>query len=287
MKKLIILLGLAFTMMANASDLKILTWNLFMIPKPFNNTLQQTRADMMASLLPGLGHDVYFFQEAFIGKTKKKLTNAFKNTHPYTARLGVDGKIPHLLDSGLLVFSRYPMKVLGHEYFKKCAKTDCFAAKAALLVEVTTPDGKKVQIATTHMQAWVEAKALAVRQTQLVQIKNLFKRYENPGIPQVLVGDLNIDGLLPDEYPGALDFLDMSSAPLNGRYSSTNGFVINCYRTPGEPHSGQWLDHVWIKPHQTQAAVRYRAAREFSGKFKKTGWCPLSDHRPVEALITL
>lgn len=274
-------------MMAQASELKILSWNLFMLPKPLNFSLQQTRAKMMAEFLPQSGHDIYLFQETFAGMTKKKLSKAFKKSHPHQARLESDKKFPHLLDSGLIVFSKYPFKVIGKDYYQKCTNTDCFAAKGVLLIEVTMPDKKKVQIATTHLQAWETQKAVEVRRAQLTQVKNLLAKHSQADIPQLLVGDLNIDGFVPDEYPSTLNFLNMESAPLQGSQPATNGYIIECYKKPGKDNTPQWLDHVWLKANQSKAVVLYRHALEYQGIFKKKKVCPLSDHRAVEAKILL
>ncbi len=241
----------------------------------------------MTELLPTTGHDIYFFQEAFAGLTKKKLTKAFKRSHPFHAALDSDKKFPHFLGSGLLVFSRYSIKVIGKDYYKKCVHTDCFAAKGVILVEVTMPDKKKIQIATTHLQAWEDQKAVETRVFQLHQIQKLFAANFNADIPQVLVGDLNIDGLIPGEYDQALQILNMSSAPLNSSQPATNGYTIDCYKKPGKDNTPQWLDHVWLDPHQSKAVVIYRNALEFKGIFKKNKECYLSDHRPIEAKISL
>jgi endonuclease/exonuclease/phosphatase family metal-dependent hydrolase len=286
MKNFLITL-LMLPLMAQASELKLLSWNLFMLPKPLNFSLQQTRAKMMAEFLPHSGHDIYLFQETFAGMTKKKLSKAFKKSHPYEARLESDKKFPHLLDSGLMVFSRYPFKVIGKDYFKKCTNTDCFAAKGVLLIEVSMPGNKKIQIATTHLQAWENQKAIDIRRSQIEQIKTLLEKNSRPEVPQLLVGDLNIDGFVPDEYPGSLSLLNMTSEPLNGDQPATNGYIIDCYKKPGKDNTPQWLDHVWIKPNQSKATVLYRHALDYQGIFKKKKVCPLSDHRAVEAKISL
>jgi endonuclease/exonuclease/phosphatase family metal-dependent hydrolase len=179
------------------------------------------------------------------------------------------------------------MKVLGSETYKKCTKEDCFAGKGALLVEVTMPDQKKVQMMTTHLQAWDTAKAVSVRKAQLEQVKALFKKHEVPEVAQFLIGDINIDGLAPDEYHSSLDLLQMESAPLNGEITSTNGYKSECYKTPGGEHQGQWLDHVWMKPNQSTAVVLERKAVEYNAILKKNKSCPLSDHRAVAAVISL
>lgn len=282
-----IFLILLIPFLAQATELKILSWNLFLLPKPLNFSLQQTRTKMITEFLPQSGHDIYLFQETFAGQSKKKLAKAFKKTHPFEARLNSDKKFPHFLDSGLMVFSRYPLKIIGHDYFKKCTNTDCFAAKGVLLVEISLPHQKKIQIATTHLQAWENQKAVEARRFQLEQIKNLLKKYATPDVPQLLVGDLNIDGFFPDEYQSSLQLMNMDSSPLNGEQKATNGYPSECYKKPGKDNTPQWLDHVWIQPYQSKAVVVYRNALDYKAVFKKKKVCPLSDHRALEAKISL
>lgn len=286
MKK-ILLVMLIVPIIGSASELKILSWNLFMLPKPINFSLQQTRTKMMTEFLPQSGHDIYLFQEVFTAITKIKLSKAFTKTHPYQVQLLSDKKWPHFLDSGLMVISKYPIKVIGKDHFNKCTNTDCFAAKGVLLVEVTLPDQKKVQIATTHLQAWETQEAIDIRRLQLEQVKILLDKNLNPSVPQLLVGDLNINGFAPHEYSQALRVLGMDSSPLQGNQSATNGYPLECYKKPGPSNNPKWLDHVWIRSHQSKASIIYRHTLEYQGKFKRNRLCPLSDHRAVEAKIIL
>jgi hypothetical protein len=78
MRKLVLLLGLISSFQLQAATLKLLTWNLFMIPKPINFSLQQTRAPLIAEALLNRDNDVLVFQETFSGSARRKIMKNLK-----------------------------------------------------------------------------------------------------------------------------------------------------------------------------------------------------------------
>lgn len=266
------------------SELKVLTWNIFMIPKPVNWTYQQERAKVIAKKMAGSELDVMFFQEAFSTASKKKILKGLKSSHPYSAE-PCGRKFGSIQSSGLLVLSKYPMRVLDEVVFKDCSGSDCLARKSAILVEVTHPSGKKAQFVNTHLQAWNHEKAMKVRRSQFTQIRELMQRHKQETIPQFLVGDLNVDGLKEEEFQASLKLLNMEATPLSGEERATNGFKVDCYKVPGSETEGEWLDHLWAQKNQS-AIVKSSKVQKMSGNLR-VGDCPLSDHHAVESVIEL
>lgn len=286
MKILIGLLLLIGTLTASAEEIKLLTWNVFMLPKPINFTKQAERTPMIAAELKKSDYDFIVLQEAWIARFRNTVTKELKDKYPYSIHLPRVRRLFKLLNSGLLILSRHPFEVLNHHYYNNCTHSDCFSSKGVLLIEATLPSGKKVQIATSHLQAWNDKKALEVRKFQLEEANDLFKTYSRPGVPLIFAGDFNIDGKLDLEYPGALKLLGMESTPLQGTLDYTNSFPIECYKTPGEPEAPEWLDHVWIKANETKTEIISKVVKPFMGKFGDKE-CSLSDHYSVEAVIGL
>lgn len=269
-----------------AQEVRLLTWNTFLIPPPWNITKQKVRTEIMLKELPKLKHDVMFFQEAFYDGPRKKLIRALKQTHPFSIVPKKGKKIYHIQDSGLFAVSKFPMMLKEVVIFKDCAKADCLSSKSAMLVEVTFPSKKKVQFINTHMQAWNEPKIYAIRRQQLSDIKNMMARHFHPEIPQILVGDLNIDGNLAWEYQESLNFMEMHSGQLVGELSSTNGFSTEgCYKKPGDVGPGEWLDHFWITA-TASASIHSRSVLPIRGELEGKD-CPLSDHYALEAVLSL
>ncbi len=284
--KLLILLCL-LPLSSFAQEIKVLTWNTFLIPPPWNTTKQKERAAIMAVKLPAMGHDVMFFQETFFDKKRKLLIKGLKETHPYIAVPKKGTKFNQFQDSGLFIASKYPMVVLDQVIYEDCAKSDCMASKSAILVEITLPNDKKIQMVDTHLQAWNEPKTIAVRKKQLMQIKEMLAAYVKPGIPQVLVGDLNIDGKVEPEYSSSVAMMEMTSVPLVGEIRSTNGFSTDgCFKNPGGSKEGEWIDHMWLNANGTKTEIHSKTVVPIFGQLK-SGECPLSDHYAVEAIIKL
>ena len=206
------------------------------------------------------------------------LMREMSQTYPYSFYLKRDGKIKHVFGSGLLIMSRYPFKVLDKVYFKKCGDFDCFAAKGSVVIETTLPSGKVVQFAPTHLQA--KAPYGKVRISQLNQIKQMLKKYERPEVPQIVLGDLNIDVVEP-EFAEGLQIMDMEPMQLVGPIKSTNGRTTDCYQAAGS--NKQWIDHFWISQntYNNRSTMEVRDLEfQYNGKI-----CPSSDHHAIEARI--
>lgn len=255
-----------------------------MIPKPINFSLQPERTSIIAGQLKEAPYDVILMQEAFRRDFRNKVGSAVKKDFPFQDYLQRSMRPWHFLNSGLFVVSRHPFEVLDHWYFTRCTHSDCLSAKGVLLIEVTLPSTKKVQIAMTHTQAWDDRKAQGVRAFQFEEIKHLLELHATPGTPQILAGDFNIDGKALHEYPHLLELMAMKARSLDGELNYTNGFPNDCYKTPGGSY--QWLDHVWLKPNETASEITYNAVRPMKGTLKGRE-CYLSDHHSVEARINL
>lgn len=285
MKLFLLMLLLPLSVMAQ--EIKVLTWNTFLIPPPWNNTKQKERAALMAEILPSMNHDIMFFQESFFDKKRRLIIKGLEKTHPFIAIPRKGRKLKQIQDSGLFIASKFPMQVLDQVIFKDCAKSDCFASKSAIIVEITLSNEKKVQMINTHLQAWNEAETFAVRKKQLQQIKEMMAVHLRPGIPQILVGDLNIDGKVEPEYSASISMMQMTSTPLEGALNATNGFSTEgCFKNPGGTKEGEWLDHLWLNANGTETQIHSKTVVPIFGQLR-SGKCPLSDHYAVEAYIKL
>lgn len=280
---LLILLS-SLSIAAQAKNISILTWNTFLVPPPINSTRQEERAGLMAQKLLAIDHDIIFFQEAFIDTKRELIIKELAPTYPYAAIPKKGHGLLQLVGPGLFIVSKYPMKILDQVIFKDCSGTDCFAAKSAIIVEITLPNDKKIQMIDTHLQGWDN---VDVRKKQLLQIKEMMKANAKLGTAQVLVGDLNIDGNTKSEYANSLAMMDMTSSPLEGRLGSSNGFsTLGCFKTPGGINKGEWLDHMWLNPNGTETEIHSKKVVPIIGHLGSIE-CPLSDHYAIEAFIEM
>lgn len=274
---LVLLLTLIVPAIALSADVKILSWNVYMLPMPIKNSLQAQRNQAIPELLENSDYDIMFFQEAFTGSFRKSMIKQLGAEYPHNYYFK-RSNLFSVFGSGVFVMSRYPFKILDKIRYKDCSGADCYATKGTLLVEVSFPSGKTVQFAPTHLNS--QRDKATIRAGQIAQIRTLFQKYKKRGVPQVILGDLNIVGHGP-EFFGALKTLDKTPIPLSGPIQTTSGRVNDCYKTT--MHSN-WLDHVWVSREEYNVTSTLEVIpTEFEFKGKN---CPLSDHHAIEAHLS-
>lgn len=280
MKYLILTLFLLSTL-AQAESLKILSWNIYMIPKPLLWTHQMVRAAEIGNQLADSEYDVIFFQEAFAPATRKKIWKKLRDKFPHESGTFKKRRFLTVLNSGLWAMSRYPLTVLDHVYFDECSGTDCYATKGALLIELQLPDCK-IQIAGTHMQAWPGAKQDQIRFSQLTQMRNMLDEFRQQGIDQIVLGDLNLDNYNPEYDKTINELLDTSSSPLMGpiRYSAYE--ASNSHTDKKIP---ELLDYILLRnDSSTGSKIKNKMLRKRT-MVRKGEPLDLSDHYGIEAEI--
>lgn len=259
------------------SEIKILSWNVYMLPTPIKWSLQKERTQAITEQLIKTNHDLIFFQEAFTQDFREFLSKKLNQKYPFTYYLDSNGDVLNLFGSGLFLMSRHPFKLLDHVYFDECSGFDCFSSKGAFLVEIIIPPNKTLQLSNTHLQAGQNSEN--IRAHQLKQIKSMFVKNNKKNYPQLLVGDLNINFLVP-EFQKALELTEMNYAPLANNQTNnqtTNARVNDCYSTP---QTKMWIDHAWIsKPTQFKKFEIQIIPSEFNFNTKT---CPSSDHQLLE-----
>lgn len=275
MKKTFFIFLLFFLSSAHAIDFKIISWNAYMLPSPLKKSLQKTRIATIPGKLQEVDFDLLFLQEAFMKSFRLNIRRTLKNSHPHTYYLKSPSFPVPLFGSGLYVVSKYPVKLLDHIYFQSCTSADCFAAKGAALIEISLPNGDKIQVSNTHMQATPNAGS--IRMKQLGQIHRMLLKHHNPEVPQFLIGDLNIDPSEP-EFAAGLSLLGMDYTRLTGPILWTSGRSNPCYRA-GNSH--QWVDHMWFNNYPLITNYNMKV-RDFTFSHRGKN-CPLSDHHAIEA----
>lgn len=281
MKSTLILFSFLFlSQLALAHEAKVLSWNVFMLPKPLKYSWQKFRTHLIGEELKKNDYDIIFMQEAFTKSFRNSIRSAIGETYPHQYTLGKRA-FYYPMNSGVFVLSKYPFTVLDRVYYKACGTADCFASKGSVLIEVTFPDGKIAQFASTHLQSKRELGHK--RESQVAQVSAMLKKHERPGVPQFLTGDLNIDFETP-EFQDRLQDAGMDFAQLTGPILYTNKLKNPCYKTSGDGINHQWIDHFWVK-NFNPANVLFQVK---DMKFLYEGAsCPLSDHHAVEASFKL
>ena len=294
LKMLIALIFL--TSLVHADEIRLMTWNVYMLPKPIKNSHQKTRSHEIAKLLENSDYDLVFLQEAFSSYFRMTLKSQLREKYPYFIKMNRKfGFIPTFAP-GLVALSRFPMKTVGKLYFKNCDGPDCHATKGVQLVEVTLPSGNILHVANTHMQAGSSDAKAEIRKLQLTQIRAFLAEKKKPGVPQLLVGDFNINSMAGGEFPVTLATLAMK--PVSHKDSPTQepeeddasfadrirnffsaGFLTDCLKED-ENNNPKLLDHVLT--FDPEGIIRLKDDSIGDPEFMLKGKsCPLSDHKPL------
>jgi len=263
----------------NDRELKILSWNMYMLPRFALHTGKRKRAREIAKVLPAENYDIIVFQEAFHGDARRILKRKWKKLYP--VRIGPANRNWWWLktNSGVWIMSKIPLKQLKQIKYKDChGFIDCFANKGALLVEGEF-EGQKFQLLGTHIQAGGPD---SIKQKQYEAIRALTDQYKEDGVPQLLVGDFNKGKDNGDSYYKMLSTLDVKDYEPDGELKFTAG-SDNDFRQGGDD---RLIDFIFYRPNGVVPKKMIRNVRRFQSEvpcFK--GMSDLSDHYAMEVIL--
>ena len=272
------------TVATHAASLRVLTWNIFMLPTLVSKKQQLFRS----GLIPGYvkGHDVLMFNEAFDDDARAIVRRGIRSEYPHqTAILGSDSGLCQ--DGGVFIASRWPLAFPSREYvFKNTVSftSDDFADKGVVYACIKK-EGKPYHLFATHLQAGSGKKAVLCRRKQLFELRLFIYAQRIPANEAVIIGgDMNIDAFAtPGEEARMHSVLDAAQpnwpgsratfAP--GRNALAEGKVSEC------------LDYILYRKKNlqpTQAECRLYAPR---AKLPAFGvYMAMSDHEAVACTLT-
>lgn len=272
-----LLLTSSTAVFANETSLRILSWNIKMLPRQFNSFIKHfplQRSNIIPELLNNDSVDVICFQEAFDRRVNNKLIKALSAKFPYVIGPANERTGKLKLNSGIIFFSRFPMEKLGSIVFDDCGEENCMALKGGLLVEVTVKD-KKIQILGTHMDASPDEK---IKESQLKQLSGLLEKNTKNAVPQLICGDFNIEKTNKSLYQKMLSFLKADDGPLSGdlQYSFDPSKNDMNY----ENDTPKLIDFILLRSNGFKQKVTERKIRRYEKKWNKKQ-SDLSDHFAV------
>jgi endonuclease/exonuclease/phosphatase family metal-dependent hydrolase len=194
------------------TKLKILSWNIYMLPGIVTVKGKSQRAQAIGEVLSESDYDVIVFQEAFHQPSRKKIYRLLKDKFPYQAGPANQKLLSLKTNSGIWIFSKHPIVSTKSIIFKNRSGIDAFSRKGALLAEISFHH-KRIQIAGTHLQnsgpSWI-------KQTQCVEFYHRILKPEfKAGVPQVICGDFNINQNNSEEYRSMLQNLNAADIELS------------------------------------------------------------------------
>lgn len=279
---------------AHAQDsLRLLSWNIQMLPFPAPPHGKAKRARAIAALLKENHYDVVVFQEAFKRRSRRILSRELRETFPHQTEV-LNKKILSIkTNGGVMIFSRHPIDSVYEIRFTKRRGYDKFARKGAMLAEIQF-HGKPIQVLGTHLQAFGTDDILISQYNQMKT--ELLDPHQRNGVPQFLLGDFNtrkvppvpagLSGASPmpqTRYMAMLQNLEAEDGELHGdqQYTMDRPYNDLCTR---RKEARLLLDYILVRPTSSNVSIR-REVKIFRKQWTKDHQ-DLSDHFALEALIT-
>lgn len=262
------------------SNLKILSWNIYMLPyvSLFNGNGERARG--IVDELKYSDYQIIVFQEAFSSKCRHILAAGLKETYPYQYGPVNKNHIPMRTNSGLWVVSKFPLQNLGEIVFKESTGFDKVARKGAVLFEGMFQH-QTFQLVATHLQAdnpW------QIRQKQCREIRDkLLIPNNRSDIPQIICGDFNTDMDDAREYPNLLLTLDARNGELCGEVKTTYDEIGNKLAKIVNGRK-RIIDYVLVRNERLVASIDRTVQTFIRPDTRKCQF--LSDHYAIEAQIT-
>ncbi len=172
-------------------------------------------------------HDVVGFSEAFDDGLRAQIRKALLSTHPYAIEPPVDpGGIRE--DGGVFFLSRFPIEIAKTLVYRAGKGADALSAKGVIFARVHI-GGEAVDFILTHLQSGEEY--ADVREKQLTELTQFAAQFEEPDIPQVVLGDLNVIEAISAEYQMLLRVLGQP-IDIYRALNSTPGFTWDGVNNP-------------------------------------------------------
>jgi endonuclease/exonuclease/phosphatase family metal-dependent hydrolase len=283
-----------FSVPADGQDtLRLLSWNIQMLPFPAPPHGKAKRARAIATLLKKNPYDIVVFQEAFKRRSRRILRRELREIFPHQTEVLNKKTFSIKTNGGVMIFSQHPIQQTHEIRFTKRTGYDKFSRKGAMLAEIRF-HGKPIQVLGTHLQAFGTDDILISQYNQMKT--ELLIPHQRAGVPQFLLGDFNtrkvpaipagLSSATPmpqTRYGAMLQTLEAEDGELHGEQQYTMDRPYNdlCTR---RKEARLLLDYVLVRPSQVDLTLR----REV--KIFRTQWDndhqDLSDHFALEALVT-
>jgi len=266
---------------ASSSKIKILSWNIYMLPGIVPIQGRASRANAIGDVLMNSDYDVIVFQEAFNQKARKNIAQKLGSHFPYRVGPANHKFISFKTNSGIWILSKHPIRLVKSIIFKNRSGIDAFSRKGALLIEVEV-NHQIIQVAGTHLQ---NSGPFWIKQNQCIEFYHrILKLVFTPNVPQIICGDFNIVKKNEEEYRLMLQSLDAQDGELSGDFNYTYDRSLNDLHVE-RGNQADLIDYILVRAPET-TKVDHRKILSFHKQWSENNF-DLSDHFAIEALFHL
>ena len=266
---------------SDLKELKILSWNIYMLPHLDFKNSNKLRAAAIAKKLNRSDYSIIVFQEAFDWKSRNIIREVLQENFPYFYGPANNSNwYSTHTSSGLWIASRIPLNEIRSIRFDIASGFDRFANKGAMLL-----DGEwhkhAFQLVATHIQS--DDYGWDIRERQITDIHDkLLMPYSMEGVPQIICGDFNIDHAETCHYNSMLTVMEAEDGYLTGNekysFSSDDNEI-----TKGLNEKPRLIDYILLRNSRAiETICRKIAVIENSWGINNQS---LSDHNAIEATI--
>ncbi len=264
------------TCSSDNSQLKILSWNIYMLPYISLFNQNDLRAKAIVTKLHDSDYQIIVFQEAFSSKCRNILAKGLLKEFPYQYGPANKNNLPFRTNSGLWIVSKLPLTELAQIQFSCSEGFDAVARKGAVMFQGRF-QGAAFQLLTTHLQADYSSE---VRNQQCTEIKeHLLNPFYRNDIPQLICGDFNIEMGDKQNYDQMLQTLDAQNGELSGTVKVTYDEINNNLAHNANGKS-KVIDYVLVR----NAALIHKIERKVQTFYSQVAGkaTNLSDHYAME-----
>ncbi len=266
--------------LVKSPQLKILSWNIYLLPYLSLFNSNSKRANAIADELENSDYHILVFQEAFSSKCRGILAKRFKKNFPYQYGPVNNNFTPLKTNSGLWVASKIQLENLGEIEFSRKKSFDAIARKGAVLFQGVFQNSP-FQLLATHLQA-EDADEFRVHQCTEIKEQLLSPHYQD-NIPQLICGDFNIDIDDKHHYNKMLLTLDAQNGEVSGNVKITYDELNNnlAKKSTGRRRT---IDYVLVR----NSELLHDIERKVQTFLSKVGNAEsnLSDHYALELSVS-
>ena len=277
--------------------LRLLTWNVQMLPNVTKGNSRATRARAIVEQLKQRNDDVVVFQEVFHRRARKIIQKGLRHSFHYQTPVLNRRLISLKTNGGVMIVSKHEIVERKEIRYKSRSGFDRLSRKGAMLVLVDF-HGKEVQIAGTHLQAFGTQRIMEDQYRQFHDA--LLKPNQKADVPQFVCGDFNTLKTLPPQLP---EGVSQSFADRLARYAvmlktldAVDGDLTGDQQfTMDRPYNDLCvtrkefrllLDYILVRPNRLEPYVIRRKVQTIRQKWSDLHQ-DLSDHFAVEAIIKM